>query len=64
MTISLRLLTALNGVATADEINTLWDLLADGTIEVARKDGDAIELLRLSAAGVDCLPMMLPATVA
>jgi hypothetical protein len=58
------MLAAFNVTATAQEIDTIFDLLADGTIEPATHSGDLITSLRLTEAGRECLPMVLPEATA
>jgi hypothetical protein len=60
---NIKLLSALNYPDPGD-VDTLMDWLADGTIEVAGKDSDTIELLRLTAAGRGLLSLSLPTTTA
>jgi hypothetical protein len=45
------MLLAFNVTATAQEIDTIFDLLADGTIEPGSFDGDTIASLRLTPTG-------------
>jgi hypothetical protein len=64
--ISLRLLSALNGGATTEEVERLCMWIENGIVEPAFHDrnGDTIASLRLTAAGHECLPIYLPTAVA
>jgi hypothetical protein len=61
---NLRFLLALNFSASAEELATMYGWWESGVIEPARFDGDTVASLRLTTAGAESMPPMLPTAVA
>jgi hypothetical protein len=59
---NIKLLSAISQAEPGD-VGTVMDWLADGTIEVAEKDGDTISLLQLTPTR-RLWPLSLPTTTA